>query len=347
MEPLEIDGSHGEGGGQLTRLAVALAAMTGRPLRLVRIRAGRARPGLRPQHLAAVRAIATLCDGSLAGDAIGSGELHFRPGRIRGGTYRFDVGTAGSIALVLQAILPVALRAAAPSLVTIAGGTDVPKAPPLDYLRLVFLPLLGRMGAEVGIDLLRRGYYPRGGGEVQVRIPGVARLDALRLDQPGSVQAICGVAHVANLPPHIAERMSAAARESLGDLGPVQIKTQLLGEAEAVGRGGAVVVVARTENGVLGAGTVAERGVPAERLGSEVGWELRRDLEGGAGVDIHAADQLLIYAAQATRPSVFTVRRASLHAATVMWLTEQFLPAHFSTSPWRVLQRIEVSPDRA
>jgi RNA 3'-terminal phosphate cyclase len=141
--------------------------------------------------------------------------------------------------------------------------------------------------------------------------------------------------------------MSAAARESLGDLGPAQIETQLLGEAEAVGRGGAVVVVARTENGVLGAGNVAERGVPAERLGSEVGWELRRDLEGGAGVDIHAADQLLIYAAQATRPSVFTVRHVSLHAATVMWLTEQFLPARFSTSPWRVLQRIEVSPDRA
>jgi len=344
VEPLEIDGSHGEGGGQVTRLAIALAAMTGRPLRLTRIRARRAKPGLRAQHLAAVRAVAALCGGGLDGDVIGSAELHFRPGRIRGGAYRFDVGTAGSTALVLQAALPVALRAGVASALTITGGTDVPKAPPLDYLRLVFLPLLHHMGARVELQVVRRGYYPRGGGEVQVRVAGGARLMPLRLPEPGAVQEILGVAHVANLPAHIAERMCAAARESLGGLGPTQMTTEVLGEAAAVGQGGAIVLVARHETSRLGAATVAERGVPAERLGRAVGHELRMDLDSGAAVDIHAADQLLVYAAQATGPSVFTVRSITPHTATVMWLVEQFLPVRCVARPWHGLQRIEVAP---
>lgn len=344
MEPLEVDGSHGEGGGQLTRLAVALAAMTGRSLHLTRIRAARDKPGLRAQHLAAVRAVAVLCAGSLEGDVVGSAELRLRPGRIRGGTFRFEVGTAGSMALVMQAVLPVLLRAGTPSRVTITGGTDVPKAPPLDYLRLVFLPLLARMGAEVGIDVVRRGYYPRGGGEVQVQVAGGVPLAPLRLVEPGALQAFSGVAHVAHLPAHIAERMAAATRGWLGEPGSPGVTIQVLGDAEACGPGGAIVVAARMENTVLGAGTVAQRGVPAERLGGEVGQELRLDLDSGATVDVHAADQLLIYAAQAPGPSVLTVRRVSQHATTVMWLIEQFLPVRFGVEACHGVQRIEVAP---
>lgn len=346
MTPLEIDGSHGEGGGQLTRLAVAVAAIAGRPVHLVRIRARRAKPGLRAQHLAAVRAVATLCDGSLEGDEIGSDRLSFRPGAVRAGAYRFEVGTAGSVALVLQAALPVALRAGGTSLLTISGGTDVPKAPPLDYLRLVFLPWLARMGADVAIARVRRGYYPRGGGEIEVRVGACGRLKALRLVEPGALRNIAGLAHVANLPGHIAERMSTAAHKSLGGIAPAQIASHVLGEPEACGRGGAIVLAALTECGPLGSGVVAERGVPAERLGVQVAEELRMDLQAGATVDSHAADQLLVYLAQADAPSVLTARRITPHAATVMWLVEQLLPARFEVQQRERTCCIRVVPRR-
>lgn len=324
-----IDGAHGEGGGQLARLAMALAAITGRPIRLTNIRAGRVRPGLAAQHLTALRAVAALCDGHLEGAAIGALEVRFRPGRIRGGAYRFEVGTAGSVTLVLQAVLPVALCADAPSQVTLVGGTDVTRAPPVDYLREVFLPWLAAMGAQVAVVSLRHGYYPRGGGELTLDITPARNLRPLIAEASGPLQRIGGRVHVAHLPRHIAERMAEAARDGLTGLAPVDIVVEVLGDAEAFGAGGALTLVAEAAHGRLGSAVVAQRGVPAERLGHDVAQALREDIASGAALDVHAADQLLIYAALAGGESRFSVREISLHAQTAMWLIEQFLPVRF------------------
>src|SRR5690606_24000370 len=166
----EIDGSYGEGGGQLLRLGCALAAITGEPVRVRNIRARRRPPGLAAQHAAAVRAVALLCGGDVEGAEVGSRELVFRPGRRRGGEFTIDVGTAGSVMLVLQALLPLAITAPAPTELRLIGGTDIRAAPPADYVRFVLLPLLTAMGARVELALVRRGYYPRGAGEVVVRV---------------------------------------------------------------------------------------------------------------------------------------------------------------------------------
>lgn len=343
MTWLIIDGSYGEGGGQLSRYAMALAAITGQPLHLRNIRANRSRPGLMAQHLTALRSVATVSGGVLEGAERGATEIRFRPGRISGGEYHFDVGTAGCVSLVLQALLPVALHADGPIRLTIEGGTDVKMAPPVDYLRLVFLPWLERMGVMVSIEAVRHGYYPKGHGMVSLKIAPRKHLKPLAVEYPGAVRAIRGVAHVAHLPLHIPQRMASAASTYLADLGPVHIETRVLGDDEAFGTGGAMVLVAETEHGQLGAATVAQRGVPAEQLGRDAGQALRAELEAGATLDAHAADQLLIYAAQACGPSRFTVCRVSQHVQTVMWLIEQFLPARFKVEEWQGLYRIEVA----
>lgn len=342
--PLEIDGAYGEGGGQLARLAIALSAITGRAIRLVNIRARRARPGLAAQHLAALRAVATLCGGELEGAALGAGEVSFRPGPIRGGDYRFEVGTAGSVTLVLQAVLPVALRADGPCRITLVGGTDVKLAPPVDYLRMVILPCLEAMGLRLRIASVRHGYFPRGGGELTLDITPARRLRPLRAESRGAVLEIRGCAHVAHLPRHIAERMGNAARVLLADLAPVQIDVEVLGDESSVGTGGALVLAAHTEHGRLGAAVVAQRGVSAEHLGEEAGRALRAELQSGAGVDLHAADQLLIYAALAAGESRYTARAVSLHAETAMWLIGQFLPVRFRVSQRAAVASIDVLP---
>ena len=334
---IEIDGSYGEGGGQLVRTAVALSALTGRPLRLHNVRAGRARPGLAAQHLAAVRAVAALCDARCEGLEPRAGAFTFEPrSRPAGGELRADVGTAGSVTLVLQALLPVLLAARAPSRVVVTGGTDVRQAPSWDYFCEVLLRLLARMGLRVRARLARRGYYPRGGGEVAVEVePGVPAPLELRGHALG--WRIAGEAHVARLPESIAERMRDAALEFVGE---AQVRARVLGPEEAAGTGGAITLWAESETGVLGASRIAERGVRAEALGAAAGRELAADLASGAHLDVRAADQVLVYLALASGGSSFAVREVSSHARTTMWLLEQFLDARFSVAPdgarWRV-----------
>jgi RNA 3'-terminal phosphate cyclase (ATP)/RNA 3'-terminal phosphate cyclase (GTP) len=343
---IEIDGSYGEGGGQLLRMAVALAAITGQALRVRNVRARRANPGLAPQHLAAVKAVAALCGAAVEGLQVKSQEIVFYPRALRGGEFQFDVGTAGSVTLVLQAVLPVALACAQPVVMRITGGTDVRDAPPLDYFRHVFLPLLSRIGGRVLLEEARRGYYPRGGGEVRVEVQAGETLRPLVMETRGALRAVGGVAHTANLPAHITARMARAAQQALATL-PVpapQIAQQLLAWPHAIGQGGAIVLWALSEGCVLGAAATAQRGVPAERLGDEAGRALRAEIESGATLDVHAADQLLVYAALASGPSRFTARTLSSHARTTMWLIEQFLPVAFDAVQAGPLWRVECRP---
>lgn len=339
---IDLDGSYGEGGGQLARLAVALAALTGKPLRLANVRANRARPGLAPQHLAAVGALARLCDARCAGLELRSTDFTFEPrARTQGGELRVDVGTAGSVTLVLQALLPVLLAARAPSRLAVSGGTDVRQAPTWDYFREVLLGLLGRMGARVRASAVRRGYYPRGGGEVIVELEPVALRPLAFQEQPGP-RRVAGAAHVANLPVSVAERMRDAAALELHE--EFDMKVEALARDAALGTGGAITLRAESEAGLLGASRAAERGVRAETLGAAVGKELAADLGAGAALDVHGADQVLVYTAMAHGRSTFTARAVSSHARTAMWLLEQFLSVRFSVAPEGELWRVTVSP---
>jgi RNA 3'-phosphate cyclase len=260
------------------------------------------------------------------------------------GRFRFDVGTAGSIPLVLQAILPAAVASGKAFQLQLIGGTDVRAAPPLDYLRLVLLPMLRLMGIEARAEPLRRGYYPRGGGVVEATIHAGRLLKPLLLESPGPLREIRGVAHISNLPGHITERMAHSARQALAQYPNIAIEQTVLGKEEAIGMGGAIVLAAQAANTILGASATAERGVPAEQLGEEAGRTLREEIESGATLDIHAADQMLIYFALCPEPCAFLARTLSSHARTTIWLLEQFLPVRFLTAPAGALVRVGTVP---
>ncbi|MDP1650866.1 MAG: RNA 3'-terminal phosphate cyclase [Rubrivivax sp.] len=330
---VEIDGAHGEGGGQLVRTAVALSAVTGVPVRIVDIRARRRRPGLAAQHAAAVQAVAALCDARCEGVQTRSTTLSFWPHRLHGGVFEVDVGTAGSIALVLQAMLPAALSSGQHVEVALRGGTDVPMAPPMDYLRLVLLPLLARMGVQAELDMVRRGYFPQGGGEVRLALRPLTRLTPFAVAERGPVAHVDLLAHVAHLPGEIAQRMAAAARAALPPQLPVQAEVDVCAPELALGPGGAIVLRAVAARTTLGAAAVAARGVPAERLGQAAASSLRRDLDAGATLDVHAVDQMLVFLALADGPCAFRAAELGSHARTVMWLLEKLTPARFDVSP--------------
>lgn len=325
---LEIDGSRGEGGGQLVRHAVALAAITGTHVKLVRARANRHPPGLAPQHLAAVRGVADLCGAGTPGLELRTQSFEFIPGPVPGGRYTIDVRTAGSVALVLQAVVPVALSATGPVELTVIGGTDVHRAPAWDYAVSVWVRALRRLGLDVALEIERRGYYPRGGGLVRAFVRR-GRPGPLSLPSRGPVREIRGIVHTANLPAHITARMLARATERLEPFGPVALERQLLGGDKAVGAGGAVVLWADCGAARLGACAVARRGVPAEAVADEAVDDLVGDLDVGATLDLRASDQLLVYLALANSPSDYVVRRETRHAATIVGLLQQFLPVRW------------------
>ncbi len=340
---LEVDGSHGEGGGQIVRMAVALSALTSTPVRVVNVRAKRRNPGLAAQHATAIQAVGRLCDARLEGVAVGSASFEFHPGALHGGSFAFDVGTAGSITLVLQACLPAAFAAGNVEL-TVRGGTDVPWSPPLDYFGHVFLRLLARMGGRAKVDVAMRGYYPRGGGLVRVAVEEPSEWQPLRLSHRGDIERIAGRAHISNLPEAVVKRMKSAALQRLSGFSEVRVHDETLGPDRAVGPGGAIVLWADTPETVLGGSALAERGKRAEKVGEEAAVELLREVEGGATLDVHAADQVLAYAAMATEPSEFLVREVTEHARTVMWLLGSFLGTQFETVQEGGLRRVSVHP---
>jgi len=325
---MEIDGAHGEGGGQLLRNSAALAAVTHIPVRVTNIRARRPKPGLAAQHLTALQAVAALADATVEGLNVGSREVTIAPGHLRGGRFSFDVGTAGSVTLVLQACLPPALRAPEPVELRLIGGTDVPWSPPLDYFRFVFLPLLARMGGKVTIEVVRRGYYPRGGGEIRVNVVPASDFRALVVEPPGAMRRVDGIAHVGNLPRDVAQRMKHAALRRF--VGIAEAKVEERSEA-AIGPGGAIVLWTEHENTVLGSSGLARKGVPAEALGQAAADEMVEDLKAHSSLDVHAADQVLLYSALAKGESRFSVREITKHTETTMWLLENVLRTRFET----------------
>jgi len=330
MNHLVIDGSHGEGGGQILRSALTLAMIVGRPLRLENIRAGRKQPGLAAQHLTCVRAAASLCNAHVVGAELGSQALEFAPrDRISPGEYDFDVaearlgGSAGAVMLVLQTILlPLAL-AGGDSCVILRGGTHVKSSPSFDYIRDVWLPMLARMGVHAGLSLIRAGWYPLGGGEVRLCVEGMnGRPRALCVEERGNLQTVRGKALTAKLPAHIAQRMADRARACLKDAGiAATIETVDLRAACA---GAGLFLTAVYEQGLAGFNALGERGKPAERVADEACAALLCHYRSGAAIEEHLADQLIVPAALGDGRSVFSVERVTRHLATNAWVVERF-----------------------
>lgn len=327
-----IDGSIGEGGGQILRTSLALAALLGREVKIINIRAKRPRPGLQRQHMVSVQAVAELSSAKVDGLRLGSTEIVFRPGSIQSGTFRFNIGTAGSVTLVMQAILPVMAFAPGPIGIEIRGGTDVPWSPPIDYMRFVFSQLLEKFGFGIDIVVRRRGHYPRGGGVVVVSVPNPPRvLRSVSLKERGEIRAIEGLSHAVRLPRHVAERQARSAEEYLrSKLGgiPIKISTEWYepNRDPHLGPGSGIVVWAYTRSSILGGDSLGAKGKRAEVVGQEAAQRLYEDLVTGKALDRHASDMVLVYAALACGESILGGSRLTMHAWTNIKILEQMIP---------------------
>ena len=316
---LRIDGSQGEGGGQILRTALSLSMTTGRPIVIERIRARRKRPGLMRQHLAAVHAARDVCRAKVDGDELGSGTLRFEPRAARPGSYHFAVGTAGSACLVFQTVLPALLTAPEASHLTFEGGTHNPLAPPFEFLERVFLPLVGRMGPRVTAKLERHGFMPAGGGRFAVDVVPCRTLRPLDLLETGEVRARSARSVISRLPVHVGERELSVVRARLGwTEQECRIET-----VDAQGPGNVLLLeVMREPVGALVAG-FGERGVPAEKVAEAAVRELLADLEAGVPVGAHLADQILLPMALAGG-GTFRTRPLTMHARTNVAVIEAF-----------------------
>lgn len=326
----------------MLRTAVALSALTGKEVRIDNVRSKRSKPGLAAQHLTAVMGVASLCEGEVDGSYVGSTSVTFRPGEVVGGSYELDVGTAGSVTLVLQSCMLASLRAPMETELEVKGGTNVRMSPPVDYYRFVLTPLLARMGYDIDLEVEARGFYPQGGGLVRAVLPAAARLQPLLLDQRGKLEEVGGTCFSQNLPEHVAQRIGHAVRKAL-------FGTDLrLGTERSSGHstGAGVQLYVRYRNTVLGADSLGEKGVPSEQVGEEAVGRLKKEMDGPGTLDVHAADQLLPYLALADGPSSFVVREVTEHLRTQMWLVQHFLEVGFEVREREDGTRVEVHPNR-
>ncbi len=337
-EPLHIDGSHGEGGGQILRTSLTLAAMTGQSIYLDRIRAKRKNPGLAPQHLTATRAVAAICDARVTGDAPGSTTLEFIPTRTpKAGRYTFDVseatgaGSAGAVTLILQAILLPLAFAEGDSTVTLKGGTHVAWSPPATYIDRVYLPVLRQLGLDADMTLAAWGWYPRGGGEVHLQVRGqTTSLGNLDLLDRGDLQQVTGVAAVTELPSHIPQRMSARANNLLRQAKfPGQVQPLREG---GVAPGAGIFLVAEYDRIRAGFSALGRPGLPSNRVAEMAFAQLQEFHDSDAPVDPYLADQILLPLALASQSSRYRVAQVTPHLTTNAEAIAQFGVANVAIS---------------
>lgn len=335
---ITIDGSFGEGGGQILRTSLSLSLVTGREFTIQKVRANREKPGLRHQHLESVRAAAAIGQAEIEGAALGSQELTFRPRGVVAGEYAFAVSTAGSVTLILQTILPALMTAKEPSALVLEGGTHNPMAPPFDFVAKSFLPLVNRMGPTVKAKLDRHGFFPVGGGKMRVTIKPVPALQRLDLVERGNFIACRCRALLANLPEHIGEREIKVLKRKLD----VEIKKADVESVASHGMGNVLLVEIESANLTEVFVGFGEKGLRAEIVADRLAKEVNRYLEFQAPVGDHLADQLLLPMALAGGGS-FVTMPLSQHAVTNIEVIRQFLPLTLRVSPaGEGMERVEV-----
>lgn len=316
-----------EGGGQIVRTSLALAALTGKEVRVSKIRDNRPNPGLQPQHVTAVKALAAICNAETEGLAQGSRELTFRPRSHVSGRFAFDVGTAGSIPLILQALMPSAAYAPDRVDFDLVGGTDVRWSPTIDYVRLVVLPVLQLMRYKATLDVHRRGHYPKGGGRVTMSIEPSRALKSISVLEPGQFSGVEGISHCVKLPSHVAQRQASAAKEKLSSRGisdvSIAIETYPPDQDPHIAPGSGITLFMKSLAGsIIGADSIGERGKPAERVGEEAATKLLLEIESKAPVDRHLGDILVPYMAVAEGRSAIFVSEITMHTLTNIKVAE-------------------------
>ncbi len=329
---IRIDGSYGEGGGQILRTSLALSCVSGRPVEILNIRCARKKPGLQPQHLTAVKAAAAISRAHVEGDTLGSTEIQFLPGAARGGDYLFDVsetkGSAGSTSLVLQTILLPLCFADRPANVVIQGGTHVPWSPTFHYLKKVFLPVLTRMDVSADVLIEKWGWYPAGGGKIELRIGPKKELLPVTLTERGNLVKVTGVSAVANLPRDIAVRQRNRAERMLSQKG-IDAEIEIV-SAPSPGKGTLLFLLAEFSNVSAGFDALGAIGKRAEEVADEAVLALSEYIESEGALDPHLADQVISYLALADGTSEFTTSRITQHLLTNIWVVKQFTDVFIS-----------------
>jgi RNA 3'-terminal phosphate cyclase (ATP) len=341
---IEIDGSEKSGSGTILRMAVALCAIVGQPLHIYNIRQNRPQPGLKPQHLEAVLTAAKLCDAELEGARADSRELWFRPKEIRGGKIEAEIGTAGSISMLLMTVLPMCAHAENTVHLHISkGGTDVSHSPAINYMSFVLLPTLQRMGLKAVLTVRKYGYYPKGKGEVTITVQPCKPLTGLNIEAFGNVKSIKGISVCTFLAERkIAERQAKAANQYLGERG-YKADIQVVNDASnPIQKGSSIVLWAESDTGaILGADAIGELRKTSETVGIEAAEKLHTEIIAKPTVDRHLADMLVPYVALAQGKSAYITRALTEHLQTNIALAERILNVKFVVEKKHELFRVE------
>lgn len=343
---IEIDGSQKSGSGTILRLSIALASVLQQPLHIYNIRQNRPQPGLKPQHLEAVLTAAKLCNAELQGAKPNSRELWFTPRKAKGGKIEAEIGTAGSIPMLLMTVLPICVFAEnTVELHVSKGGTDVAHSPTINYMRHVFLPILKRMGININLTVRKYGYYPKGMGEVTATVEPNLHLKPLRLEDFGEITSTKGISTCTFLADRkVAERQAKAANDSLERNGYTAEIQTVNDESNPLQKGSSIVLWTETNTGaILGSDAIGELKKPSERVGMEAAEKLLTEISNKPTVDVHLADMLIPYLALAEGKSSFSTRTISEHLETNIWLAQKMLNLKFNMAKTNGLQKIEKS----
>lgn len=330
--PLEIDGSLLEGGGQILRVALTLSCLKKIPIRIFNIRAKRGKPGLMEQHLKGVELVRDMCSATVIGAQKGSTEITFYPGHIRGGFFKSHIHTAGSVSLLLQVALPCALFADSEVTMTLKGGTNAEMAPQIDYTTEVFRGILEKFGGTFDFELVRRGYFPKGGGEIRVTVKPVSQLNGVNLIEQGQITSIQGWSYTAgSLPVSLAHRTANGAKGAFKKYKNVHIECYKEDREIAPDNCAGIILVAETDTGcILGSSALGKRDVKSEETGIKAALKLLNSIEEGACVDEYSQDQIIILMAIAKGPSSVRVGEITLHTKTAIFVVEALAKVQFN-----------------
>src|SRR5713226_766894 len=323
MELIEIDGSYGEGGGQILRTAVAFSIILGRPVRVTKVRAGRNNPGLRPQHASVLKILRDVCSGSLEGGEVGSTTITFYPGVVEALSMKVDLGTAASITLVLQAVVPAASLSGSSLDLELVGGTDVPWSPTFDYFASIVVPALKLMGVGCRAETSKRSYYPSGGGAVKAAVEPCKEVAPLKLAERGSNPPASIASRCGRLPTHVAERQSQAARSYLHGQG-IEVGGASASPAVSDSPGSSILISTVRGNCFLGSDSIGALGKSAESVGREAAKEFASAYQSGACVDVHLSDTIAPFLSLAATNSRILLPSVSEHLKTSLQIARLF-----------------------